>query len=557
MSHYLSKYEHIIIDFSAMFVNLETDITKHLRNSNKLKFAPTFECDCRYFMNVVPERIKRTYWNNANIIDFTKDKVCNTWGIIDTFELAKWFSLNHGSTLVVEANMSLENRIIFSELNVDVYSWDKECIIKPNEFRKEQNIRTVSKSKDPLPYFQVKAGDTVYSKTGNYILEGDPDDVGTGSESNIYQLEHNSGYLAKIFKLDYNDENVLTQQKFQNIINLYGLGKDWDVDWMSLPRTIVYADQDLTKPVGYLMKKVKGRFLHYVKLFDNGDINLKFIEDCNVTVKDVLKICIQFVSQFMFLTANGVNLLDFNEKNFALHYDNNGQIIINMVDTDSYCYDEYVCDYPTYASSLSRKYDLNDKLNIIKVSDESLFVFIFTKLMLNPDFKPIIKKEFRFSDKKLAEYHLNDKIRDLTMWETLPENIQKLYKNVFDNKHLPSVSVLLYELDYALNQSIANKKYSDLYKPLLDGSKLYTVTSSANVNSNTNNHSTNSQQSTTRPHQTTASPKNTTQPSMPKNKPAKKKRKLKWKTIFWYAVIIIICAIGSSIIGVLIGELLF
>ena len=148
----LNHYDCVVLDFSAMFVNLDSDLTAQIIASDKIFFAQTFECDCRYFLKSVPDRIRNVYWQNSSIIRFSSDKVIKTGKVTDTYGLVSWLSSIQKRTLVIEASLSLEEKIIFSGIGVDVYSWDKERIIRSIEFASERKSRCLDTSKDPLPY---------------------------------------------------------------------------------------------------------------------------------------------------------------------------------------------------------------------------------------------------------------------------------------------------------------------------------------------------------------------------------------------------------------------
>lgn len=444
-----------------MFAELDNNLIKALNGGVRILVSPTFNCECKQVQEVVPYRIAMRYKDNGSSVFVDNSKVCKSYGIIDTFGLANCLSHDSNSVLVVEANYSLEDRIVLSNTNVDVYSlWEKR-IIKHSNYPAEVAQRAIDKGKTPLTYYEVKSGDSVYTENGQYVLE---DLVESGAEAQIFRVRNNPGILAKIYKEDENSNFVLTSQKLKNINGLIDISNNWDVLWVAWPTAVIYVDLAHTKPVGYTMKYFNEvQFLSNNSLFDGGDISAKFSEYDEVTVKDVLDICIKFARQILFLSLNDIHISDYNDKNFAIPIKNDSKII--MVDTDSYCCEGYISECITYSGCLSKKYECATRLDLINLCDESLFAFIFTRLVLDSSFVPMRKSEFRFSINRMAKLD-NPNIQ--AKWDSIPKNLQDLFTNIFDKKYPPSISVLLYELEVADRQKFADTRYKDIYKNALE-----------------------------------------------------------------------------------------
>lgn len=444
-----------------MFAKLDNDFINALNRGGRILVAPTFNCECRQVQKVVPYRIAMRYKDNKDSVTIDDSKVCKSYGTIDTFGLANCLSRDLDSVLVIEANYSLEDRIVLSGTNVDVYNLFEKRLIKYDNYLSEARQRAINKGKTPLVYYEVKSGDSVYTENGQYVLA---DLVEGGAEAQIYRVRNNPKILAKIYKEDENGKFVLTSQKLDNINILIEVNDYWDVLWLALPTAIIYVDSARTKPVGYIMKYFdEAEFLSNNSLYNGGDISAKFSEYDEVKVKDVLDICIKFVRQILFLALNDIHISDYNDKNFAIPIKSDSKIV--MVDTDSYCCEGYVSECITYSGCLSKKYECNTCLDLINLCDESLFTFIFTRLVLDSSFVPMRKSEFRFSMNRMTKLN-NPNIK--AKWDSIPKNLQDLFINIFDKKHPPSISVLLYELEVAYKQNFANTKYKDIYKEALD-----------------------------------------------------------------------------------------
>ena len=466
MHYELTKYNYVILDYTAMFVRLESDLVKQLTSCDRVIFAPTAKAECENFAAIVPARLKRIYEENRILLPYRQERIPTRYGTVDTFGLAKGLARNGTKVLVVEANLALEDQLVFSSLSLDVYSWDKEQILTPDDFRLERSRRMLCKDSDPLPYDQIPPESAVYSPSRKHILSPENPDR-QGGEAMICDLRNEPKHLAKLFKLDHEDKNVLTKQKLQNIEDLRDLGEDWDIQWLALPREILYADPGHTRPVGYLMDRVGGVFMSEDPLFAVGDPSRRFAEDPDLRVGDMLDLCIRFVSQYQFLAANGISLTDYNYKNFSMGRPR-GNRCINMVDTDSFSYDDYLSKCITYGGCFSREYTSNTKYDLNCISDESLYIFIFTMLTLDQDYKPLFNGSFRFTPQMIQKYSEKPNMQiHLIKWESIPHNLQQLYADVFVGKRSPSVGILLHELNVARYGALALNRYVDLYAPLI------------------------------------------------------------------------------------------
>ena len=465
----LNKYDDIVLDFSVMFAELDNNFIKALNESMKILVSPTFICECEQIEKVVSYRIAMRYKNNKRRVVIDDSKICKYYGITDTFKLANCLSHGSNSVLVVEANYSLEDRIVLSNTNVDVYSlWEKR-IIKHGDYPAKAAKRAIDRRKTPETYYEVKAGDVVYTKAEDSIYTEDKQYVlenlvESGAEAQIFKIRDNPDILAKVYKEDENGNFVLTTEKLNNIKCLREIADTGDIEWVAWPAAVIYVDLAHTKPVGYTMKYFdKVQFLSNNSLFSGGDINVKFSEYEGVTVKNVLDICIRFVRQILYLALNDIHISDYNDKNFAEPINSDNKIV--MIDADSYCCEEYVSECITYSGCLSKKYECDTWLDLINLCDESLFAFIFTRLVLDSSFVPMRKSEFRFSANRMEKLN-NPNIK--AKWNSIPENLQNLFIDIFDKKYPPSISILLYQLVEAERQRFADTRYKDIYKEALD-----------------------------------------------------------------------------------------
>ncbi|MFZ2787593.1 MAG: hypothetical protein WAZ69_09635, partial [Trichococcus flocculiformis] len=64
MQNILKSYDYVIIDFSAMFAELDASFILLLNSAENVFVAPTFECECKQIQNVVPYRVANRYKEN-------------------------------------------------------------------------------------------------------------------------------------------------------------------------------------------------------------------------------------------------------------------------------------------------------------------------------------------------------------------------------------------------------------------------------------------------------------------------------------------------------------
>lgn len=459
MRNIIENYDYVLLDFSVLFTEASENVLKNLNEATNVIVSPTFFCECNHIQKVVPYQIEKWYKKNVQKISIDSKKIYDKFGVTDTFDLARYLMHDY-SVLIIEANYSLEDRIILSGLYIDIYSLFEYRLIQYENYESEIKHRTMDINKTPLNYFEVKTGSHVFTKKDSYVLA---DVLNSGVEAKIYKISNNAQILAKIYKEDEDGNSVLTLQKLNNINNLKEINDNWDVLWMALPNSVLYADPECEQPIGYTMKYFDEiSFFSEIPLFSEGDISAKFPMYNDITIKYVLDICIKFVQQVLFLSISDIRISDYNDKNFAIRIRSDSKIL--MVDTDSYCCENYISDCITYADNLSQKYEHKNRLDIINICDESLYAFIFTRLMLDSSFGPMRKSEFRFSDSKMATLK-NPNIK--AKWRSVPQNLQNLFTNIFADNKTPSISVLLYELESAYCDDFSNTKYIDIYKDIL------------------------------------------------------------------------------------------
>ena len=463
-SRLLAGYESIILDFSALFAPMDDDLAEALSGCGRLLVSSSFSCACEQVFRIAPTRTRETYRKNRERLEGKFVPFEGEFRRDDTLSLLSGLSLTSASTLVAEANYSLEDRLVYSGLPVDVLSLFRGGrLIRHTEFPGEQKTRTLDTSRTPLPFFRVGEGSVLYAETT-------PVELGKrrtgGAEAEIYEVQDKPRLLAKLYTEDIEDsKSVLTMEKLQNILSLADVNRRWRLPWLALPENVLYADKECRRPVGYTMRRFENAsFLSDNPLFNGGSIGRILDGNETVCVRDVLSLCIRLTRQILFLTLNDIHLSDYNDRNFA--QPSGRQTYLLMVDTDSYCSERYLGDCITYAGRFSRSYVPGRRPDMLDLCDESLYSFVFTRLVLDSTFAPIRGGTFRFSEEKLESIR-NPNL--LAKWESIPPNLQILFRNVFGGKQPPSLETLLFELEKARkNTAFSKRTYLSFYSGLLE-----------------------------------------------------------------------------------------
>ena len=463
-SRLLAGYESIILDFSALFAPMDDDLAEALAGCGRLLVSSSFSCACEQVFRIAPTRTRETYRKNRERLEGKFVPFEGEFRRDDTLSLLSGLSLTSASTLVAEANYSLEDRLVYSGLPVDVLSLFRGGrLIRHTEFPGEQKTRTLDTSRTPLPFFRVEEGSVLYA-------ERTPVELGKrrtgGAEAEIYEVQDKPRLLAKLYAEDIEDgKSVLTMEKLQNILSLADVNRRWRLPWLALPENVLYADKECRQPVGYTMRRFENAsFLSDNPLFNGGSIGRILDGNETVCVRDVLSLCTRLTRQILFLTLNDIHLSDYNDRNFA--QPSGRQTYLLMVDTDSYCSERYLGDCITYAGRFSRSYVPGRRPDMLDLCDESLYSFVFTRLVLDSTFAPIRGGTFRFSEEKLESIR-NPNL--LAKWESIPPNLQILFRNVFGGKQPPSLETLLFELEKARkNTAFSKRTYLSFYSGLLE-----------------------------------------------------------------------------------------
>lgn len=452
MYSYLNDYSYIALDFSVVFAPSDRELVQALSRHPRVCVAPTFFCECGEVMETFPASQRKIFRKNLELLRPVLTPADERYGAADTFGMLRNAFQSHAADkiLVMERNRTLEDKIIFRNLPCDLCDTrNPRERITYAQFPDEREKRELRVKRQSLDFCPVRPGSPVYASDGKtYVLAHD--NSYEGAESVVYRLEDAPGLAAKIFKPTDGHPFSLTEGKLGNIKSLIAERQKGNPPWLALPEEVLYAVSGGKLPVGYSMPYLPNVtwFFNDIQYCGNIEAILKNYPD--LCVRDILQVCVRFVRQALFLSLRDIHITDFNDKNFGVSPDFPEQIV--MVDTDSYGHDAYAGEYPTYLGDLRRELNYREKrLDLLELCDESLILFILTRLTLDDSFRPL-STGFDFPNEGLR-----------AKWEAVPENLKIYFEAIFQGIREPSMGVLLYELRFALDNASSARKYRELF----------------------------------------------------------------------------------------------
>ncbi len=457
-------YDAIVLDASVMFHKLNDEMTEAIRMcKSRIQLPATFEVEARQVYEVANERCRNNYianWKNLSLSPlFSK-----TSGLEDTYAHTVRIAAADTKTLVILANYSLLDRLVFHNIRVDIFNLYDNARIPFSRFSSLRKDSALHKDTGFYRYREKMENDVIFSARNAYVLE--KEEGRGGLEANIYSLKGKPDVLVKLYKENYDTEDCsfLSKEKLENILKIAEANQTLKLDWLASPLEVVYAEKECRTPIGYLMRrycKEEVRFLSDVSLFFNGSVTNKFPENRDRKVYEVLNLCIRMVREFLFLNYNDIHVSDFNDKNFAVRRDG----MLCLVDTDSFNSEDYRSSCFSHLGMLDGRLTIKDKKDLIEVSYVSLYAFVFSLLSLDTTFFPLSSATHSF---RLSKEAVSSNLHYQAKWAAIPKTLQKFFVEVFQNNSLPGPGVLLAALEEVGNDPVAKKSYMEFYRALLD-----------------------------------------------------------------------------------------
>lgn len=478
-----ADYEYVVLDASILMHELPEELLDHLAEYPAL-IAQTFDSESRAYLNLLPEWKRPLFFANQRKIErkvrftemFREEQYIRRALNRDALGLLHLLSgistrnvSEQRSCLLVTGDLSQIQQVVFHAIPADILYLPENRLFTAEDTKelKAQFHYGEKRQKDKhMEVFPHGEKPTAYDANGNPIqLKRVMDRRGS---SRIYETP--DGRYAKIFH-----EDRQTLNKMRHIMKLVQFHEqlrreNMDLDWLLLPTELLYmelTDDDgaYLSPIGYLMNKAGNtKDLKTVLLLDKLDEDdIIWKNHCKVHYGEYLHMAWMITHHTAYLKTYNLWPSDFNLANFALcdpkkekstlpsHYRK-----LYMWDTDSICWNGYI-DHSTSEGLEKHRYisnrwapKLEPPMKDYKIEEESyanaLYQCVFWILSL---------KQYPYGDErgKVEQFCFDwlslDK-RD--QFFLIPENLRRLFHDVFVCGHPPSVSCLLYELERARNE---------------------------------------------------------------------------------------------------------
>lgn len=433
---------YIVLLDLPIFKKEISDSAVRFITSNKTIISKTFSTEANLISKVLnKENEKFLRKNLLRIINLIKEDKMKLFFSQKTFEEtfdiyqhAIELSAQGMKVCVVTENLTNIRYLRSHTESVDIYDLNNDNLIH-NDTQYSANMFIDIPSNDYI--CEIKEGrQLTTARNESIILENE---IGMGTEAKIFNIKENPEAVAKIYK------KYPSSTKIDHLEELKDLNKQLNLSWCVLPTDLIYDESN--KVIGYIMPKQNIQILSNDSLF-LGDIEDIEMERLSCKRSYVLKFCTTFLSQLLVLQSYGILISDFNEANFSI-YSTSEPII--MIDTDSYIYENYFGNY-TNDNCFSRIYDLTKYNQLEQMCQESAIKFVFKLISLGLNPFPGKNTPYHFSVEgsgfSYRKYYF-------------PNNVLSYINEVFTGQTTPSISVLLYNLDIAL-EFLQNKPEIDI-----------------------------------------------------------------------------------------------
>lgn len=266
-----------------------------------------------------------------------------------------------------------------------------------------------------------KIGDKVIIDGKQITLK---EQLGNGGEGIVYTIDDE--IVAKIF-----NESRLTKTRVDKISTMVKRRiNDYSICW---PISEVRNKDNFV--VGYTMKRCKGNPIS--TLYRGPVVTQQIYPD--YSIESAIKVSIMILEKVQKLHKNNVLLGDINDRNFII---NNFDEVF-LIDTDSYQFEDYVCDVGTigYIAPELKEGVLATTLRSFEDEGYAIAVFVFRTLMLgyfpfaqvgsDDDYIELIKKQnfpYQLNSNKTKK---NVPPLAFDSWEQLPPLLMKMFINTF------------------------------------------------------------------------------------------------------------------------------
>ncbi len=455
-----SSYKVALIDSSFYFRPFSDELRSALKGM-PVYVGKTFRDDVQQISKVLSSSRRPVYEENLQFLireielkyinRFDDDEKTahlqnDTWGMLNLMA-------SIGSRFVlVTADRLLINRVILTDVRVDIFDLSSDSFIYYSDFRSlrrdlvlDNRLESAVSTHDP-----IRQDSILYRRNGTSLTLGAAMNDG-GAEGVLYTVKGHQELIAKVYR-----SGKLPVNKLENLLKLEGINDVMEISWAIFPQDILYYDKDLTIPVGFSSRFVRTLSVLGDDPLYTGDLPSLTPAMLDVPISQTLMLVLKVVRQVRYLNQYGFYVSDYNTCNFS--YLGNSYDLLQMWDTDSFGYEGYFSGY-TSGDRLGREYDVTQKMDAIALCNEALYVFAFRMLALGDPPLSERKGTFKYDN---PEYPNHYRI------SMIPDNLWNLFEQVFHQDKEPSVEMLLHELTAALDSLNKNPSQNPTYQKLID-----------------------------------------------------------------------------------------
>ena len=459
MNGLFSKYRVALIDSSFYFRPFSGELRDALREI-KVYVGQTFRDETEQISKVLSENRRPVYEENRRFLsqeiklnyvqmvegdDRTDHLQNDTWGLINLM------AGTGAKFVLVTADRLLIERVILTDKRVDIYDLSSDSFTYYESFASirpslilDDRMKPVADDHDP-----IREGRVLYRKQGGPVELAE--EINSGIEGTLHRVCGHPNLIAKIFK-----KGKLPENKLANLMRLQGINEQMEISWAIFPREMLYYDSDLTIPVGFIESFiVTSSNLGEEPLYMGNVLDLPD-EHLDVSISQTLLLVLKIVRQVRYLNQYGFYLSDYNPMNFSFRGDNYD--LMQMWDTDSFSYRHYFSGFIA-GDRTSREYDVSHKQGTIDFCNESLDIFAFKMLTLGDAPISEIRGTFKYD---------KESYQNLFRKDMIPENLWKLFEDVFHGRKEASTEVLLRELVVAVDDLRRNPSRDVTYLQIIN-----------------------------------------------------------------------------------------
>lgn len=358
--------------------------------------------------------------------------------------------------------LTIQNSIL-QELELDIFDLKYRLLIPAEQFQKlKGSLDFQSNGKEHLPDipeeiykkydgYELGITDHLFSESGDIVkflksqaLHGR---YNGGSEASLFLVEDQPECIAKVLK----SASRLVGKR-ANIAELQKIPQA-EIPWAMFPQEQLFWDRERKHFAGYLQKYAR---------------NTRSLESCvpDATIEEddsyksescvtALDTALKLTRQCLYLNNYGIYLCDFNPENFA--FDSNDDRFLIMWDTDSFGGRDYSSG--NFIPKVS--YRMRDvaqapgkKKEVIDMCTEQLYTAVYWIVTLQ------VAPWKKNTEDNLWYYVDPGQYRNLAA--IVPERLQELFWQVFEEGELPSADLLLYELAQARKELDPRMTYGQL-----------------------------------------------------------------------------------------------